>query len=193
MTHNVIPRSELKIKQHLRITQLLKECKENVFEWFMLYFTSKYFQSFLHVSIIAVRGMTLKGRRVRSEILSRSLPATHAAHPGWTGWPSRLFPCPTTPLNRTTTAPPVRPTTPVAWMRCLTAANAYPTCPLITRITAPPPSVWPPCTVPCWANALRRTFTPTHEPSALTSDPHRHGSGQRDRYHTMDQVSTDHL
>ncbi len=119
--------------------------------------------------------MSQKGRRARSEILSHSSPATHAALREWTGRPSHLSRCPTTPLRLTATARLAHPTTSVARMRCGTAANACPTCPLTTRTMAPLPLVWPQCTAPCWAIAVRRTFTLIHEPSALTSDPHRPG------------------
>lgn len=131
--------------------------------------------------------MSQKGRRARSEILSHSSPATHAALQEWTGRPSHLSRCPTTPLRSTATAPLARPTTSVARMRCVMAANACPTCPLTTRTMAPLPWVWPPCTAPCWATAVHQTFTPIHEPSALTSDPHRPGDEPRDRAASVNQ------
>lgn len=131
--------------------------------------------------------MSQKGRRARSEILSHSLPATHAALREWTGRPSHLSRCPTTPVCLTATARLARPTTSVARMRCKMAANACPTCPLTTRTMAPLPLVWPPCTAPCWAIAVRQTFTPIHEPSALTSDPHRPGDEPRDRAASVNQ------
>ncbi len=131
--------------------------------------------------------MSQKGRRARSEILSHSLPATHAALREWTGRPSHLSRCPTTPLRLTATARLAHPTTSVARMRCGTAANACPTCPLTTRTMAPLPLAWPHCTALCWAIAVRQTFTPIHEPSALTSEPHRPGDGPRDRTASVNQ------
>ncbi len=119
--------------------------------------------------------MSQKGRRARSEI-SATVRLQRCSAPGVDGAGRHTSLAALRPRSASQLLPRLaHPTTSVARMRCGTAANACPTCPLTTRTMAPLPLVWPQCTAPCWAIAVRRTFTPIHEPSALTSDPHRPG------------------
>ncbi len=131
--------------------------------------------------------MSQKGRRARSEILSHSSPATHAALREWTGRPSHLSRCPTTPLRLTATARLAHPTTSVVRMRCGTAANACPTCPTHYETMAATALGLAAMYGPCWSIAVRRTFTLIHEPSALTSALTDPGDGPRDRAAYVDQ------